>query len=325
MRAVVITEPGGPEVLQWAEVPDPVPGPGDVLIDVAAAGVNRADLLQRLGFYPPPPGAPPYPGMECSGRIIQAGPEVTGWSPGDEVCALLAGGGYAEKVVVPAGQVMPLPDGVGVTEAAALPEAACTVYSNVYQVGHLAEGETLLMHGGASGIGTFAIQLAKATGARVITTAGTPEKLARCRELGADDVISYRDQDFVEVVKDVTGGEGAHVILDIMGASYLARNIDALAAGGRLVVIGLQGGSRAELDLGALMPKRASIHATTLRARPAADKGAIVAAVRENVWPLVSAKKVVPVIDRILPMPEAAEAHRVLEAGVNTGKVLLVR
>ncbi|HEY4462152.1 MAG TPA: NAD(P)H-quinone oxidoreductase [Streptosporangiaceae bacterium] len=325
MRAVVITEPGGPEVLQWAEVPDPVPGPGDVLIDVAAAGVNRADLLQRLGFYPPPPGAPPYPGMECSGRIIQAGPEVTGWSPGDEVCALLAGGGYAEKVVVPAGQVMPLPDGVGVTEAAALPEAACTVYSNVYQVGHLAEGETLLVHGGASGIGTFAIQLAKATGARVITTAGTPEKLARCRELGADDVISYRDQDFVEVVKDVTGGEGVHVILDIMGASYLARNIDALAAGGRLVVIGLQGGSRAELDLGALMPKRASIHATTLRARPAADKGAIVAAVRENVWPLVSAKKVVPVIDRILPMPEAAEAHRVLEAGVNTGKVLLVR
>src|SRR5258708_28869664 len=179
MRAVVITEPGGPEVLQWMEVPDPVPGPGDVLIDVAAAGVNRADLLQRQGFYPPPPGAPPCPGMECSGRIIQAAPEVTGWSPGDEVCALLAGGGYAEKVAVPAGQIMPIPDGVGVTEAAALPEAACTVYSNVYQVGRLAEGEILLVQGGASGIGTFAIQLAKATGARVITTAGTPEKLAR--------------------------------------------------------------------------------------------------------------------------------------------------
>jgi putative PIG3 family NAD(P)H quinone oxidoreductase len=325
MRAVVITEPGRPEVLQWAEVPDPVPGPGDVLINVAAAGVNRADLLQRQGFYPPPPGAPPYPGMECSGRIVEAGPEVTRWSPGDEVCALLAGGGYAEKVAVPAGQVMPVPDGLGVTESAALPEAACTVYSNVYQVGRLAEGETLLVHGGASGIGTFAIQLAKANGARVITTAGSAEKLARCRELGADDVISYRDQDFVEVVKDVTGGEGAHVILDIMGARYLARNLDALATGGRLVIIGQQGGSRAELDLGALMPKRASIHATTLRARPVAGKGAIVAAVRDNVWPLVSAKKVVPVIDRILPMPEAAEAHRVLEAGVNTGKVLLVR
>jgi putative PIG3 family NAD(P)H quinone oxidoreductase len=325
MRAVVITEPGEPDVLQWAEVPDPVPGPGDVLIDVAAAGLNRADLLQRQGFYPPPPGAPPYPGMECSGRIIEAGPEVTGWAPGDEVCALLAGGGYAEKVAVPAGHVMPVPDGVGVTESAALPEAACTVYSNVYQVGHLAEGETLLVHGGASGIGTFAIQLAKATGARVITTAGSPEKLSRCRELGADDVISYRDQDFVEVVKDVTGGEGAHVILDIMGASYLARNVDALATGGRLVIIGRQGGSRAELDLGVLQVKRASIHATTLRARPVAEKAAIVAAVRENVWPLVSAKKVIPVIDRILPMSSAAEAHRVLEAGVNTGKVLLVR
>jgi putative PIG3 family NAD(P)H quinone oxidoreductase len=325
MRAVVITEPGGPEVLQWVEVPDPVPGPGDVLIDVAAAGVNRADLLQRQGFYPPPPGAPPYPGMECSGRIIQAGAEVTGWSPGDEVCALLAGGGYAEKVAVPAGQVMPIPDGVGVTEAAALPEAACTVYSNVYQVGRLAEGEILLVQGGASGIGTFAIQLAKATGARVITTAGTPEKLARCRELGADDVISYRDQDFVEVVKDVTGGEGADVILDIMGASYLTRNVNALATGGRLVIIGRQGGSRAEVDLGVLQVKRGSIHATTLRARPVPEKAAIVAAVRDSVWPFVGAKKVVPVIDRILPMPEAAEAHRVLEAGVNTGKVLLVR
>jgi putative PIG3 family NAD(P)H quinone oxidoreductase len=325
MRAVVITESGGPEVLQWAEVPDPVPGPGDVLIDVAAAGVNRADLLQRQGFYPPPPGAPPYPGMECSGRIVATGPDVTGWNVGDEVCALMAGGGYAELAAVPAGQVMPVPGGLGVTESAALPEVACTVYSNVYQVGRLAEGETLLVHGGASGIGTFAIQLAKATGARVITTAGSPEKLARCRELGADDVINYRDQDFVEVVKDVTGGEGAHVILDIMGASYLARNLAALATGGRLVIIGMQGGGRAELDLGALMPKRGSIHATTLRARPAAEKAAIVSAVQENVWPLVSAKKVVPVIGRMLPMPEAAEAHRVLEAGLNIGKVLLVR
>jgi putative PIG3 family NAD(P)H quinone oxidoreductase len=325
MRAVVITEPGEPDVLQWMEVPDPVPGPGEVLINVVAAGVNRADLLQRQGFYPPPPGAPPYPGMECSGRIAAVGPQVSGWKPGDEVCALMSGGGYAEKAAVPAGQVLPIPDGVSVAEAAALPEAACTVYSNVFQVGRLAAEETLLVHGGASGIGTVAIQLARANGARVICTAGSPEKLARCRELGADVAISYRDEDFAEVVKDATGGEGAHVILDIMGASYLARNLACLAVGGRLVIIGQQGGSRAELDLGVLQGKRASIHATTLRARPLAEKVAIVSAVRENVWPLVSAGKLVPIIDRTLPMPSAAEAHRVLEAGIHTGKVLLVR
>lgn len=325
MRAVVISEPGGPDVLQWLEVPDPVPGPGDVLIDIAAAGVNRADLLQRQGFYPPPPGAPPYPGMECSGRIAAVGSQVSGWKPGEEVCALMSGGGYAEKAAVPAGQVLPVPDGVSVVEAAALPEAACTVYSNVFQVGQLAAGETLLVHGGASGVGTVAIQLARANGARVICTAGQAEKLARCRELGADVAISYRDEDFTEVVKDVTGGEGAHVILDIMGASYLARNLACLAVGGRLVIIGRQGGSRAELDLGVLQGKRASIHATTLRARPLAEKVAIVSAVRENVWPLVSAGKLVPVIDRTVAMPSAAEAHRVLEEGVHTGKVLLVR
>ncbi|HYZ55633.1 MAG TPA: NAD(P)H-quinone oxidoreductase [Streptosporangiaceae bacterium] len=325
MRAVVISEPGGPDVLQWLEVPDPVPGPGDVLIDVVAAGVNRADLLQRQGFYPPPPGAPPYPGMECSGRIAAVGPQVSGWKPGEEVCALMSGGGYAEKAAVPAGQVLPVPDGISVAEAAALPEAACTVYSNVFQVGRLAAGETLLVHGGASGIGTVAIQLAKANGARVICTAGQAEKLARCRELGADVAISYRDEDFAEVVMDATGGEGAHVILDIMGASYLARNLACLAVGGRLVIIGRQGGSRAELDLGVLQGKRASIHATTLRARPLAEKAAIVSAVRENVWPLVSAGKLVPVIDRTLPMPSASQAHRVLEASTHTGKVLLVR
>jgi putative PIG3 family NAD(P)H quinone oxidoreductase len=325
MRAVVISEPGGPDVLQWLEVPDPVPGPGDVLIDIVAAGVNRADLLQRQGFYPPPPGAPPYPGMECSGRIAAVGSQVSGWKPGEEVCALMSGGGYAEKAAVPAGQVLPVPDGVSVVDAAALPEAACTVYSNVFQVGQLAADETLLVHGGASGIGTVAIQLAKANGARVMCTAGSPEKLARCRELGADVAISYRDEDFAEVVRDATGGEGAHVILDIMGASYLARNLACLAVGGRLVIIGQQGGSRAELDLGVLQGKRASIHATTLRARPPAEKAAIVSAVRENVWPLVSAGKLVPVIDRTLPMPSAAEAHGVLEAGINIGKVLLVR
>ena len=325
MRAVVVTEPGGPEVLEWLEVPDPEPGPGDVLISVAAAGLNRADLLQRKGLYPPPPGAPPYPGMECSGRIEAVGAEVTGWQPGDEVCALMAGGGYAEKVAVPAGQVLPIPGTLGIVDAAALPEAACTVYSNVFQVGGLTPGETLLVHGGASGIGTVAIQLARAYGARVICTAGTAEKLARCRALGADVAISYRNTDFVEVVREVTGGSGADLILDIMGASYLARNLLALATGGRLVIIGRQGGNRAELDLGVLQGKQASIHATTLRARPVGEKAAIVSAVRENVWPLVSAGKLVPVIDQTLPMSSAAAAHRVLEAGNQTGKVLLVR
>jgi len=325
MRAVVITEPGGPEVLEWQEVPDPDVGPGDVLIDVAAAGVNRADLLQRQGLYPPPPGTPPYPGMECSGRIEAVGAEVTGWQPGDEVCALMPGGGYAEKAAVPAGQLLPVPAGVGVVDAAALPEATCTVYSNVFQVGGLTAGETLLVHGGASGIGTMAIQLAKANGARVMCTAGSGKKLEFCRALGADVAISYRNEDFVEVVRAATGGSGADVILDIMGASYLARNLSALATGGRLVIIGRQGGNRAELDLGMLQGKRASIHATTLRNRPLGEKAAIVSAVRENVWPLVSAGTVIPVIDRKVPMPNAAEAHRILEAGDHIGKVLLVR
>jgi putative PIG3 family NAD(P)H quinone oxidoreductase len=325
MRAVVITKPGGPEVLEWQEVPDPDLGPGEVLIDVAAAGLNRADLLQRQGLYPPPPGAPPYPGMECSGRIEAVGTEVTGWQPGDDVCALMAGGGYAEKVAVAAGQVLPVPDGISVVDAAALPEATCTVYANVFQVGRLTAGETFLVHGGASGIGTIAIQLAKAEGARVMCTAGAGKKLEFCRSLGADVAISYRNEDFVTVVRDATGGHGADVILDIMGASYLARNVSALAAGGRLVIIGQQGGSRAELDLGMLMAKRASIHATTLRHRPLGEKAAIVSAVHENVWPLVSAGKVVPVIDQKIPMPNAAEAHRILEDGDHIGKVLLVR
>jgi putative PIG3 family NAD(P)H quinone oxidoreductase len=325
MRAVVITEPGGPKVLEWQEVPDPDVGPGDVLIDVAAAGVNRADLLQRQGLYPPPPGAPPYPGMECSGRIEAVGAEVTGWQPGDEVCALMAGGGYAEKAAVPAGQVLPVPGGVHVVDAAALPEAICTVYSNAFQVGGLTAGETFLVHGGASGIGTAAIQLAKANGARVICTAGSAKKVEFCQALGADVVIWYRNEDFVEVVRDATGGSGADVILDIMGASYLSRNLLALATGGRLVIIGRQGGNRAELDLGVLQGKRASIHATTLRNRPLGEKAAIVTAVRENVWPLVSAGKVVPVIDQKVPMPNAAEAHRILEAGDHIGKVLLVK
>ena len=325
MRAVIITEPGGPEVLQWEEVPDPVPGPGEVLIDVAAAGVNRADLLQRQGLYPPPPGAPHYPGMEVSGRIESVGDGVTGWQPGDEVCALMAGGGYAEKVAVPAGQVLPIPTGLTVKDAAALPETTCTVYSNLVLVGGLRAGNTMLVHGGASGIGTTAIQLGKALGARVICTAGSPAKLDRCRELGADVAISYRDEDFVEVVKDVTDGHGADVILDIMGASYLARNLAALATEGRLVIIGRQGGNRAEPDLGLLQSKRASIHATTLRNQPVAEKSAIVAGVIDQVWPLVSAGTVIPIIHELVPMAEAGQAHRLLEEGDHTGKVLLVR
>ena len=220
MRAVVITEPGEPEVLRWLEVPDPVPGPGDVIIDVAASGVNHADLLQRQGFYPPPPGAPPYPGLECSGRVRAVGEGVASWHPGDEVCALLAGGGYAEQVAVPQGQLLPVPENVGVTAAAAFPESACTVYSNVFQLARMSPGEMLLVHGGSSGIGTMAIQLAKAFGARVACTAGSPRKLARCRELGADVAVNYRTEDFVAAVREATGGAGADVILDIMGASY---------------------------------------------------------------------------------------------------------
>jgi putative PIG3 family NAD(P)H quinone oxidoreductase len=324
MHAVVITEPGEPEVLRWLEVPDPVPGPGEVVIDIAASGVNRADLMQRQGLYPPPPGAPPYPGLECAGRIRIAGDGVTDWRPGDEVCALLAGGGYAEQVVVPAGQVLPLPPKVSVTTAASFPETACTVYSNVFQLAALQSGETLLVHGGSSGIGTMAIQLGKAFGARVACTAGSAEKLARCRELGADIAINYREEDFVAALDDATGGAGADVILDIMGASYLARNLAALATDGRLVIIGRQGGSRAEIDLGVLQGKRASVHATTLRARPAGQKAAVVAAVREHVWPLIGTGQVQAVIDRELPISQAPAAHRAMAASEHIGKILLI-
>ncbi len=297
--------PANPTSCSWLEVPDPVPGPGEVVIDIAASGVNRADLMQRQGLYPPPPGAPPYPGLECSGRIRAVGDGVADWRPGDEVCALLAGGGYAEQVVVPAGQVLPMPDKVSMTTAAAFPETACTVYSNVFQLAGLAAGETLLVHGGGSGIGTMAIQLGKAFGARVACTAGSAQKLARCRELGADITINYREEDFVAALLDATDGAGADVILDIMGASYLARNLAALATDGRLVIIGRQGGSRAELDLGVLQGKRASVHATTLRSRPAGQKAEVVAAVRDHVWPLIGTGQVKAVIDQELPMSQA--------------------
>jgi putative PIG3 family NAD(P)H quinone oxidoreductase len=323
MRAVVITSPGDPDVLKLTEVPDPVPGPGEVLVDVAAAGVNRADVLQRMGFYPPPPGAPPYPGLECSGRISTLGAGVTVWQPGDEVCALLGGGGYAERVAVPQGQLLPVPEGVSLIDAAGLPETACTVYATVFQQARLTPGETILVHGGAGGIGTMAIQLAKSFGARVICTAGTPAKLERCTELGADLAVSYMRDDFVSAVDVFTGGRGADVILDIVGGPYLARNVAALATGGRLLVVSTQGGTSAELDLQMLMRKRASILASTLRARPPAEKAAIVAGVREQVWPLISAGRVQPVTDRVLPMADAAEAHRVLEQGTHVGKILL--
>lgn len=316
----MIPQPGGPEALVWSEVPDPEPGPDEVVIDVVATAVNRADLLQRQGFYPPPPGAPPYPGLECSGVISAVGRDVTDFRVGDEVCALLAGGGYAEKVAVPAGQLLPVPEGVSLADAAALPEVACTVWSNVVQLAGLTAGETLLVHGGGSGIGTFAIQLGAALGATVITTARAA-KHERLRALGAHHTIDYTSQDFVEETKRIAGG--ADVILDIIGGAYLPQNVAALATGGRLVVIGLQRGRKGELDLNLLMAKRGSVHGTTLRARPVAEKAEIVRGVREHVWPLIAAGTIRPIIDRRMPITEAAEAHRIVEASEHFGKVLL--
>ncbi|MEU3337110.1 NAD(P)H-quinone oxidoreductase [Streptomyces sp. NPDC006668] len=324
MHAITISEPGGPEALVWEEVPDPVPAEGEVLVEVVAGAVNRADIMQRMGFYDPPPGASPYPGLECSGRIAAIGPGVSGWAVGDEVCALLSGGGYAEKVAVPAGQLLPVPEGLELRQAAALPEVVCTVWSNVFMISHLRPGETLLVHGGSSGIGTMAIQLAKAVGAKVAVTAGTKEKLDQCAELGADILINYREQDFVQEMERATDGAGADVILDNMGAKYLDRNVRTLAVNGRLAIIGLQGGVKGELNIGALLGKRAAISATSLRARPLGEKAAIVAAVREHVWPLIAAGHVRPVVDREIPMSDASAAHRVVEESGHIGKVLLV-
>jgi putative PIG3 family NAD(P)H quinone oxidoreductase len=327
MRAVIATEPGGPDVLAVEERPDPHPGPGEVVLDVAASAVNRADLLQREGHYPPPPGASDVLGLECSGTVREVGAGVGRWQVGDEVCALLSGGGYAEQVLVPAGQLMAVPAGVDLVTAAALPEVACTVWSNLFMVAALQPGETLLVHGGAGGIGTFAIQLAAALGATVATTAGSQAKLEVCRSLGAAVTIDYRQQDFVEVVRQAThdrpGGPGADVVLDNMGAAYLARNLEVLATSGRLVVIGMQGGSKAELDLGLLLRKRAAVVATTLRARPAAEKAAICAAVEEHVWPLVADGSVRPVVHARFPLVEAGRAHATVEEGSHVGKVLV--
>lgn len=315
MRAITYDGSGDLDVIRYGERPDPVAGPGEVVIDAAATAVNRADLLQRQGFYPPPPGASDVPGLECAGVVSAVGSGVTGWRVGDEVCALLAGGGYATRVAVPAVQCLPVPRGVDLVTAAALPEAACTVWSNVVTVGRLSPGETLLVHGGASGIGTFAIQVGKALGARVVVTASAA-KLRRCLDLGADEALDYDADDFAERVQ-------ADVVLDIVGAKYLERNLRALRPNGRLVVIGLQGGVRAELNLGALLAKRASIAATSLRARPVEEKGAIVDDVRSSVWPLVDSGAVRPVVDRVLPLAEAAEAQRVMAAGEHVGKIVL--
>ena len=320
----MISEFGGPDVLQVADLPDPVAGPGEVVLDVRAAGVNRADLLQRAGNYPPPPGAPDWPGLECSGTVRELGDGVEGWSVGDPVCALLSGGGYAERVAVPVGQLLPVPDGVALVDAAALPEAACTVWSNVFMAAGLRAGELLLVHGGSSGIGTMAIQLGRQVAARVAVTAGTAAKLERCAQLGAEILVNYRDDDFVAAVRKATDGRGADVVLDNMGAAYLARNIDVLAPSGRLAVIGLQGGTTAELDLGVLLRKRAAVIATSLRARPAQEKAAIVASAREHVWPLLDSGRVRPVVQERLPLDRAADAHRVLEASQHVGKVLLI-
>ncbi|MBY8864350.1 MULTISPECIES: NAD(P)H-quinone oxidoreductase [Streptomyces] len=317
MKAISIREPGGPEVLEWVEADDPTPAAGEVVVDVAAGALNRADVMQRWGLYPLAPGTSPYPGLEVSGRISALGEGVTGWQVGDEVCALLTGGGYAQKVAVPAGQLLTIPEGVGLAEAAALPEVTATVWSNIVMTAGLKAGETLLVHGGAGGVGTMAIQIAKALGARVVTTVGGPEKVAQARELGADEAVDYRTQDFADF--------GPYdVILDVIGGDYLERNIRSLAADGRLVVIGLQNGLEGQLNLAEIVFKRVSVHGTTLRTRSKEEKAAIVAEVQKHVWPMIESGAVRLVIDRTVPLAEAAEAHRLMEAGGHTGKILLV-
>ncbi len=320
MRAVIASEPGGPEVLSVGEIADVRPGPGEILIDIVATALNRADTLQRRGFYAPPPGVSEVMGLECSGRITELGAGVTGWSTGQEVCALLSGGGYAARVAVPSGQVMPVPSGVSLVEAACLPEVAATVWSNVFMTAHLASGERFLVHGGAGGIGTMSIQLATARGAQVYATAGSAAKRELCLSLGAVEAIDYREDDFVEVL---TRAGGAHVILDNMGAKYLGRNIAALATEGRLVIIGMQGGTKGELDINALLRKRASVTATSLRSRPEEEKAAICRGVVEHVWPLVADGAIRPVVETTLPLAEVGRAHQMMEDGDHAGKIVL--
>jgi putative PIG3 family NAD(P)H quinone oxidoreductase len=312
--------------LVWQQVPDVAAGNDEVLVKVSAAGVNRADLLQAAGRYPPPPGASELLGMEVSGVIEAVGDEVTDWSPGQEVCALLAGGGYAEYVAVPAGQLLPHPVGLDLPDSAGVPEVACTVWSNLVMTAHLSEGQLLLMHGGASGVGSHAIQVARALGARVAVTAGSSAKLDFCRELGAEILINYREEDFVARLHEATDGVGADVIFDIMGAAYLDRNIDALATDGRLIIIGMQGGVKGELNIAKLLGKRAHVVGTTLRGRPTSgpnSKSEVVAAVTESVWPMIADGRVRPVIGARLPIQDAGEAHRLLSSGEVSGKVVL--
>jgi putative PIG3 family NAD(P)H quinone oxidoreductase len=323
MRAVVFDQPGDAGVLRVGEVPDPAPQPGEVLLRVRATAVNRADLLQRRGFYPPPPGASSILGLEASGEVERLGAGVSGWSIGEPACALLAGGGYAEKVAVPAGQLLHVPANLDIITAAAIPEVFLTAHDNLITHGRLQRGETVLIHGGAGGVGTAAIQVARRAGARVIVTAGSPERLARCRELGADEGIDHREEDFVARVRELTGGEGAGVILDVMGAAYLERNLQALARDGRLVVIGLQGGIRAEVDLNTMLQRRLSVIATTLRSRPVEQKAEIVRRAEAELMPGFGDGSLRPVVDRVLPLDRAAEAHLAMEAGGQVGKIVL--
>jgi len=324
MIAIEIREPGGPEVLVPVERPTPSAAAGDVLIKVAAAGVNRPDVLQRRGRYPPPPGASDIPGLEVAGTIAACGDGVTGWQIGDEVCALVAGGGYAEYCVAPAPQCLPVPRGLDLTTAAAIPETFFTVWTNVFDRGRLKSGESILIHGGSSGIGTTAIQLARACGARVYATAGSAEKCAACERLGAERCINYRDADFVAAIKELTGGRGVDVVLDIIGGDYVARNLDVLAVDGRLIQIGVLGGAKAEINVAQIMQRRLVVTGSTLRPRPVADKGIIAAALRDRVWPLIESGDVKPILHATFPLREAAAAHRLMESSAHIGKIVLV-
>jgi putative PIG3 family NAD(P)H quinone oxidoreductase len=323
MKAIVAPEPGGPEVLRLVDREDPRPGDGDLLVRVEAAGVNRADALQRHGRYPPPPGASDVLGLEIAGRVEAIGPRAGGWAVGDRVCSILAGGGYAELAAVPASTALPWPDGAGAVDAAAAPEAFLTAWDNLIERGRPEPGETVLIHGGSSGVGTAAIQLARREGCRVLVTAGSPAKLAACAELGADAGVDYREEDFVAWARAATRGTGVDVVLDLMGAAYLDRNLRVLADDGRLVVIGTQGGSRAELDIGRVLRHRLTIAGSTLRARPLASKAALTARVRERVWPGFADGSLRTVVDRTFPLAEAARAHELLESSTHIGKIVL--
>ncbi len=323
MKAIAIREPGGPEVLEPREIATPAPGQGEILIKVAAAGVNRPDTIQRMGLYPPPPGAPETPGLEVAGEVVATGPGVTLWRTGDRVCALVGGGGYAEYCLSHEAHALPVPKGLSMTEAAALPETFFTVWTNVFERGALKAGETFLVHGGTSGIGTTAIQLANIFGARVIATAGSAEKCAACEKLGAHAAINYREQDFVEEAKRLTGGRGVDVILDMVGGDYIPRNIQACATDARIVSIAFLNGSTAEVNFMPVMLKRLTLTGSTLRPRSIEEKAALATALKEKVWPLVEAGRVKPLVDTVFPLAEASKAHALMEKSSHIGKIVL--